>query len=100
MVFLKSSGLFKQDNAPCRTAKMVQDWFEEHNGINMLIWPLNSPDLSPINLLNMLDSLDPWKLQLTIYKTYSICCGRLGAKVQSTEVSWSPCCDVPFWYRS
>ncbi|MCI4395292.1 hypothetical protein PGIGA_G00178730 [Pangasianodon gigas] len=29
--FPNGSGLFHQDNAPCHTAKIVQEWFEEHD---------------------------------------------------------------------
>lgn len=28
-VFSEGSGLFQQDNAPCHTAKLVQEWFVE-----------------------------------------------------------------------
>ncbi|XP_073339899.1 ryanodine receptor 3-like [Pagrus major] len=31
MVFPNGSGLIQQDNSPCHAAKMVQEWFEEHN---------------------------------------------------------------------
>ncbi|KAK3531484.1 hypothetical protein QTP70_023275, partial [Hemibagrus guttatus] len=30
-VFPDACGLFQQDNAPCHKAKMVQEWFDEHN---------------------------------------------------------------------
>lgn len=40
---------FQQDNAPCHTAKMLQERFEEHNKeFKLLIWPLNPPVLNPI----------------------------------------------------
>ena len=31
MVFPDGCGLFQQDDAPCHKAKMVQEWFEQHN---------------------------------------------------------------------
>ena len=31
MVFPDGSGLFQQDNAPCHTAHVVWQWFEEHD---------------------------------------------------------------------
>ena len=51
-VFPGGSGLFQQDNVPCHKAKMVQEWFEEHNNeFEVLTWPPNSPDLNPIQHL-------------------------------------------------
>ncbi|MCJ8743381.1 hypothetical protein PDJAM_G00093370 [Pangasius djambal] len=51
-VFPNGSGLFQQDNAPCLTAKIVQEWFEEHDKeFKVLTWPPNSPDLNPIEHL-------------------------------------------------
>ena len=33
-VFPDGSGLFQQDNAPCHTAHIVREWFEEHDGVH------------------------------------------------------------------
>lgn len=41
---------FQQDNAPCHKARPVIAWFAE-NGIQLLDWPPQSPDLSPIENL-------------------------------------------------
>ncbi len=52
MFFDGGSGLFQTDNAPCHKAKMVQEWFEEHNNkFEVLTWPPNSPDFNPIEHL-------------------------------------------------
>ncbi|KAJ7320342.1 hypothetical protein JRQ81_019853 [Phrynocephalus forsythii] len=49
MVFPDGSGLFPQENAPCHTAKIVWEWFEEHVKESMVLpWPPDSPDLYPI----------------------------------------------------
>ena len=38
---------FLQDGAPCNRARKTQDWFQA-NGIQVMPWPGNSPDLNPI----------------------------------------------------
>lgn len=42
--------IFQQDKAPCHTAKRSMEWFRT-NGIQVLSWPGNSPDLNPIENL-------------------------------------------------
>ncbi|KAK3548964.1 hypothetical protein QTP70_022657 [Hemibagrus guttatus] len=46
-----------QDNVQCHKAKMVQEWFHMHNNkFEVLAWPPNSTDLSPIkHLWDVLD---------------------------------------------
>lgn len=39
--------IFQQDGATCHTAKSVKAWFKDQD-IELLTWPANSPDLSPI----------------------------------------------------
>ena len=39
--------LFQQDNAPCHASTMTRNWFTQKK-IKLLIWPAQSPDLSPI----------------------------------------------------
>ena len=39
--------IFMQDNAPIHTARLIKNWLED-NGIDVLPWPLYSPDLNPI----------------------------------------------------
>lgn len=46
----KPKFIFQQDNAPCHTAKVCRDWFAQ-NGVQVLDWPGNSPDLNPIENL-------------------------------------------------
>ncbi|KAK3533242.1 hypothetical protein QTP70_013655 [Hemibagrus guttatus] len=49
--------LFQKDNASCHKAKMVQEWFDDHNNqFVVLTPPPNSPDLNPIqHLWDVLD---------------------------------------------
>ncbi len=42
--------IFQQDLAPVHTAKGTKSWFNDH-GVTVLDWPVNSPDLYPIENL-------------------------------------------------
>lgn len=39
--------IFMQDGAPCHRSRMVTRWLQD-NGIQLLEWPGNSPDLNPL----------------------------------------------------
>ncbi|KAF2898479.1 hypothetical protein ILUMI_07696 [Ignelater luminosus] len=43
--------IFVQDNSSIHTAKIVQEWFEEHPEIELLLRPAKSTDLNPIKNL-------------------------------------------------
>ena len=43
----KNHHLFKEDGAPCHSAKTTQAWRQE-NGIQKLWWPSQSSDMNPI----------------------------------------------------
>jgi len=40
--------VFVQDNCSIHTARVVKEWFEEHQEILVVPWPAKSPDLNPI----------------------------------------------------
>jgi len=42
--------VFQQDSAPAHTSRVAKKWFND-NGIQVLDWPGNSPDLNPIENL-------------------------------------------------
>ena len=42
--------IFMQDGAPCHTAKVTIAYLQ-HEGVKVLKWPGNSPDLNPIETL-------------------------------------------------
>ncbi len=39
--------IFQQDLAPAHTDKCAKSWFNDH-GVTVLDWPVNSPDLNPL----------------------------------------------------
>ncbi|GFU71880.1 transposase domain containing protein [Trichonephila clavipes] len=46
--------MFQQDNASCHKAKIVLEWFQEHDAeFQLMSWTPNSPDLNEINTLGM-----------------------------------------------
>ena len=53
IIGLKDSFIFKQDNDPKHTARIVTNWINE-NGIDKFLWITQSPHLNPIeNLWDM-----------------------------------------------
>jgi len=47
-MYPSSDGYFQQDNAPCHKARILSNWFLEHdNEFTVLQWPPQSPDINP-----------------------------------------------------
>ncbi len=42
--------IYQQDLAPAHTAKSTKSWLNYH-GVTVLVWPANSPDLNPIEII-------------------------------------------------
>ncbi|KAI2668016.1 Transposable element Tcb2 transposase [Labeo rohita] len=49
-LFKDADFIFQQDLAPAHTAKSTKSWLNDH-GVGVLDWPVNSPDLNPIENL-------------------------------------------------
>lgn len=43
MVLPDGHGLIQQDNVPCQKAKMLHEWFEEHNEFEVLTYASEFP---------------------------------------------------------
>ncbi|MCI4393629.1 hypothetical protein PGIGA_G00159810 [Pangasianodon gigas] len=99
-VFPNDSGLFQQDNAPCHTAKIVQEWFEEHDKkFKVFTWPPNPPDLNPTE--HLWDVLDK-QVRSMEAPSHNIQDLKDLLLTTPSEVLWSPCLDgseLFWWYK-
>ena len=50
MLAMPDGWIFQQDNATCRTSRLVKGWFEEEE-IPLMEWPAHSLDLNPVENL-------------------------------------------------
>ena len=48
--FADGRGTFQHDHAPSHNSKLIKNFTQENN-VNILDWPVNSPDLNPIENL-------------------------------------------------
>ena len=56
-LYPEGGAMYQDDNAPIHTARLVKDWFDEHESeVEHLPWPAQSPDLNIIepNLYSMM----------------------------------------------
>ena len=54
LVFPAGRSLLQQDNAPCRTTEVLQEWLEKYDReFKVSPWPANSPDLCLIGICGM-----------------------------------------------
>ena len=51
-LFPEGKTVFKDNNAPIHTARIVKEWYEKHcNKDEHIVWPAKSPDPNIIELL-------------------------------------------------
>jgi len=81
--------VFQQDGAPCHTARKVSKWFKD-NGIEVLEWPGQSPDMNPIENL--------WRLlKIKVAQKHAKSLDDLQAIIKTvwcTEVSQELCLNL------
>lgn len=86
--------IFQQDGAPAHTAKDVTKWFKD-NGIKVLEWPGNSPDLNPIENLweimkRQLRAKNPTSLQDMRFWLMTIWCKEVSQELCARLVESMP----------
>lgn len=71
--------IYQQDNAPIHTSRTSLKWFTQ-NGVHLLPWPANSPDLNPIENL--------WAiLSRRVYANHK-CYSTVGELKEAIQLMW------------
>nr|KAF6310646.1 hypothetical protein mMyoMyo1_008710 [Myotis myotis] len=96
MAYPNGDGFFQQDNAPCHGARIVQEWFQEHEGdFTLLRWPHNHQIAIQLSICGtkLKEPSGSWFHNHPISQNWTVLFIRHGARFLASpfNISWSQC---------